>query len=248
VIGLRHVVIALAMSGCCMSGSDPVRPPPAPSIAPPAPEVIPDLVVDAPPITIHVPALPRYAFEVERAGEYAIDADGTPMSAQLRLFSGSDVVMQAGGGASAGARIVTFLAPGTYEAQIGEWRSRELDAHVSLTRLPPLPPVATLAPGDAAASVQCPHAETSREASVELTLVITTPATYRIDARSSDALRDPELALLEDGGLLQADSDSGDGNAAQIVRELAPGSYTLRLRDWLNRNASIAVEVTPEPS
>lgn len=244
---LALLSLVLLLDACCTSSSDDAPPPTAPTARAPERDV-PALVVGAAPVVVEVPPLPRYAFTVERAGEYAIGATGAPLSPQLRLFSGESVVMQAGGGEAADARIVTFLDPGTYEIQIGEWRSRALDAQVSLERLTAMPPAATLTPGDAPAIVHCPRGTAPREASVEVALTITAPGSYRIDASSTDGTRDAELSLLLDGGLLQADSDSGDESNARIVRELAPGSYTVRVRDWLNREATITVAVERAPT
>jgi hypothetical protein len=231
-----------------MGGGDESASPPAPTPpAPSEPDAVPELVVGAEPVIIHVPALPRYELTIARAGEYQIEALGAPMNAVLRLFTGESVVMQAGGGETADPRIVTFLEPGRYEIQVGEWRSRALDAQLTVTRIEPMTPVATLSPGDPPVIVTCPSGASPREASVEVALTIATSATYRIEARSADGSRDAELALLLDGGLIQADSDSGEETDARIVRELAPGSYTLRLRDWRNREAALAVTVAIEP-
>lgn len=239
-------LLALALHACCMDGSSEERSATDPS-APSEPSSAepPVLILGAPPITIEVPAAPRFALTLDRPGEYAIDLDGAPANAQLRLFAGESVVMQAGDGAATAAHVETFLDRGNYAIQASEWRSRALDGSLSVTRLAPLPPVATLVPGDAPAIVSAPSGASPRTASVEITLTISTPGSYRIEASSADGSRDAELSLLADGGLVAADSDSGDGNDARIERALEPGSYALRVRDWLNRAASIRVSVSP---
>jgi hypothetical protein len=241
------IVIALALEACCFGGGEDAVEQHAPEPTPVerTTDAVPDLVVGAEPVIVHVPAAPRWAFTVARPGEYAIAVEGADANAQLRLFSGESVVMQAGHGEATSPRLVTFLCAGDFEIQVSDWRSGALDAALSLSRLPPMTPAASIAPGDPAAIVACPSGASPREASTEITLAIATSGTYRIEASSPDGSRDAELALLEDGGLLQADSDSGEGTSAQIERALTAGSYTLRVRDWLNREASIHVVVAP---
>lgn len=236
----------LALQGCCMGSGSTESPPVegASTVAPPAPGG--GLTVGGPPLGVEVPALPGGSLTVAAPGEFQIDATSTTNDAQLWLVQNGSVITQdSDSGEGTNARIVAFLAPGTYDIQVGEWQSRDLDAQLSVTQLGPMTAVATIAPGAPPATVQTPAGTSPREGSVEITLTIAAAGTYRIDAVCPGGALDPEMQLIQNGGLLQADSDSGEGTSAQIVRALEPGSYTIRVRDWINRAGAIDVSVTP---
>lgn len=196
------------------------------------------------PQTIAVAAAPTLTFDVAAAGEYRIDAQGGAMDAQLALVQGGSVITSdSDSGEGVDARIVTFLAPGSYAARVTEYQGRAMSARVTITRLAALTPVATITPGAPAATVSVPRGDDARSAAAELALEISAAGTYRIDVVSPDASADPELVVIARDAVVASDSDSGEGTNAQLVRELAPGSYRLRVRDWQNRAASLRVTV-----
>ena len=196
----------------------------------------------APPSTLQVPAAPSATLTIAQPTEVQIDAMGAPMDAQLYLYSNGSLVTQDGdSGDGVDARIVTFLMPGTYEARVSEWQGRPMTVRVSAQQLAPMTPVASIAPGAPPAVVNAPQGDSARNASVEITLTIAAPGNYRIDATDPSGQFDPELMLIQGSQLLQQDSDSGGNRAAQIVRQLTPGTYTLRVRDWINRACAITV-------
>jgi hypothetical protein len=189
--------------------------------------------------------VPAFAFSADHPGEYQIDATGTP-DVQLLVLQGDRVVAEdSDSGEGTNARVVAFLAPGSYEARVFEWRGRALSGATQATALDLLSPAGAIAPNGAAQTVSTPAGEYRRAASAELTLDIATASNYRIDATTpSDAGRDAELLIHRDGVVVAEDSDSGDANNAQIVRQLEPGQYRVRVRDWVNRQAQISVTVT----
>ncbi len=241
-------VLSLAITAC--GSSDPAPAPaaaaPTAPAAPPAPVVSPPgtLVPGAEPSVVAVPAVPAFNFTLDHPAEIQIDATGTP-DVQLLLLSGDSVInSDSDSGAGTDAQITTFLAPGTYEARVSEWRGRALDARIAVTEPEALTPVGALTTGRPS-NVTAPAGETRRAASVELTLQITTEGSYRIDATTAEGSgRDPELMIHRDGAVVGEDSDSGDGNNAQLVRTLTPGTYRVRVRDWVNREAAITVTLT----
>ena len=257
----RTLGLALALSGlagslivtACGGNSAPTTPPPPTtppvgSVPPPTPPPTAPgaLALGAPPITLQVPALPGYTLTVAQPGELQIDAIGAPMDAQLWLTqNGSIVTQDSDSGDGVNARIVAFVNPGTYEIHVGEWQLRPMTAQVQVQRLLPMTAVASIAPGAPPAVVNAPQGDSARNASVELTLTVAAPGNYRIDVTDPSGQFDPELMLIQNGALIQQDSDSGGNRAAQITRQLAPGTYTLRVRDWINRAAAISVSVTP---
>jgi len=195
---------------------------------------------------IAVPAVPAFNFTLDHAAEIQIDGMGTP-DVQLLLLSGGDNVITSDSDSGAGtdAQIVVFLAPGTYEARVSEWRGSALDARIQVTELGAMTPAGALTAGSPSA-VTAPAGETRRAASAELTLEITTAGSYRVDATTAaDSGRDPELMIHRDGAIVGEDSDSGEGNNAQLVRALTPGTYRVRVRDWVNRDAAITVTLSP---
>ncbi|MBX7193817.1 MAG: hypothetical protein K1X94_17325 [Sandaracinaceae bacterium] len=244
-------IVALAL-GCGSEASPaPVVAPATPTTpttptAPPAPAVSPPgtLVLGAPASTVAVPAVPAYTFNADHAGEYQVDATGTP-DVQLLVVQGDRVVAEdSDSGDGTNARVVAFLAPGSYEARVFEWRGRALTGATQVTALELLTPVGAIAPDGAAQTVSTPAGEYRRAASAELTLDIATAGNYRIDATTApDAGRDAEVMIHRDGVVVAEDSDSGDANNAQITHQLEPGSYRLRVRDWVNRASQISVSV-----
>lgn len=208
-----------------------------------AAQALPTLTVGAPPTAITAPALPTLALTLTAPSEVQIDAMGAPMDAQLLLLQNDSVVTQdADSGAGVDAQIVTFLAPGTYQVRVGEWRGRAMSARLQAQVLPPMTPAAQIAPGAPPAVINTPAGESPRTASAEATLTIAAAGNYRLDAVSSG---DAELMIIQNGAMVVQDSDSGDGTNAQITRQLAPGSYTLRVRDYGNRASAITVTVAP---
>ncbi|MFO0682696.1 MAG: hypothetical protein U0234_11620 [Sandaracinus sp.] len=194
--------------------------------------------------TVVVPAAPTVAFEVDAPGEYRIDAQGGDMDAQLLLVQGGSIfTSDSDSGEGVDARIVAFLAPGSYAARVTEYQGRAMSARVTVARLPPLTPVATVTPGAPPTLVAVPRGDDARSGAAEVTLEISAAGSYRIDVVSPDASADPELTLIARSAVVASDSDSGEGTNAQLVRDLAPGTYTLRVRDWQNRAASLRVTV-----
>lgn len=65
---------------------------------------------------------------------------------------------------------------------------------------------------------------------VDHALVVTEPGRYRIDLVSEDPTRyDPFVALLRNDVVVANDDDGGDGTSARIDRDLARGTYTVRV-------------------
>lgn len=208
-------------------------------------QALPSITPGAPAQTVQVPMSPTLSFTIAAASEVQIDAVGAPMDAQLALVQGSSILQQdSDSGDGVDARIVTFLAPGTYGARVSEYQGRAMTARVGVTVLAPMTAAATVTPGAPATVVRTPAGDGARAASVELTLNVATAGTYRIDVVSPDGSVDPELTLIQHAAIVASDSDSGEGTNAQLVRALTPGAYTLRVRDWSNRAAALTVTVT----
>jgi hypothetical protein len=247
-------LVAALTAAACGSSEAPAPTAPAPTPGAPAVPAVPaapvasppgTLVPGAPPSVIEVPAAPALTFTVERAAEYQIDGMGTPDVQLLVLRDGNLVAEDSDSGDGTNARVVAFLAPGAYEARISEWRGRALSGQAQVQALELLAPVGTIAPNGRPQVVEAPAGDMRRAASAELTLDIRQAGNYRIDATTAgDAGRDAELLIHRDGAVVAEDSDTGEGNNAQITRQLEPGQYRVRVRDWVNRAASISVTVT----
>lgn len=201
----------------------------------------------APPSNASVPASPSLTLTLAAPTEVQIDAVSTNgTDAQLVLLSGESVLVEDGdSGDGVNARIVTFLAPGTYAVQVWEWHHNAMTATVAAMALPPLTPAAAIAPGAPPAVVNTPASDNNRGASAEVTLTIAAAGNYTIDAVSPGF--DAQLVLIQNSAEVGRDSDSGGNNNARWTGPLTPGTYGVRVYDWLNRAAPITVTVAPAP-
>jgi len=207
-------------------------------------QTLPTVAIGAPPTPAPAPAAPALSLTLAAPAEVQIDAMGSPMDAQLFLYQGGSLVVEdSDSGDGVDARIVRFLAAGTYEVRVVEWRGRAMSARVSTAILPPMTPVATLAPGAPPSIVAVPAGDSPRASSAEVTLIVATPGSYRLDATSDG---DAELMIIQNSAVVAQDSDSGEGTNAQLTQVLTPGNYTLRVRDYSNRASNITVTVVAQ--
>lgn len=210
-----------------------------------AAQALPVAAIGGAPVPLEVPRRPTLTMTLAAPSEVQIDAMGQGMDAQLHLFQNDQLVTQDGdSGEGTDARIVTFLPAGTFDVRISEWRGRPMSARVQAQILPPMTPAATIAPGAPPTPVSTPAGSSARAASAEVTLVVASAGTYRIDAVAEG--RDAELVLIRDAAIVAQDSDSGEGVNASLTRALTPGSYTLRVRDFVNRASTITLTVAPQ--
>lgn len=203
------------------------------------------ITIGAPPSSLQVPQPPTFNLTVAANAEYQIDVQGSPMDPELYLYQGDEMIEQNDdGGEGLNARLVRFLAPGSYSIRVMEHRARPMTAQVQVQQLQPLTPVGAVTVG-APLVVSIPQfpilqrPRNSRDASREVSFQVAAPGNYICDATSTG--RDAQMALIQNGQLLQQDDDSGEGNNAQITRQLTPGAYTIRVWDWLYRDAQITV-------
>ncbi len=233
---------ALTITGC---GNEAPAAPGAPvaqaqpTAQPAAPGAI---AIGGAPSTIQVVS-PELALNITEAAEYQIDATST-LDVKVWVFSGDrQIAMNDDGGEGNNAQIIEFLAPGNYALRTAEYRGRTMTAQVAVQRLAPLTPTGVIAPGQSISAVT-PRGANNRAASLEYTLNITAPGTYQIDAVSAD--KDAQLVLTQNGRLIAKDSDSGDGRNARLRQNLAPGAYTVRIHDWIRREANITLSVAQQ--
>jgi hypothetical protein len=108
-------------------------------------------------------------------------------------------------------------------------------------------PVATIAPGAPATTVTSPAADWDRPSSVELTITITAPGTYRINAASTNSsLCTSRIELIQNNASIATNSYGGPDQSAQLDQPMTPGSYTLRVRDTVYRACTHSVTVTAQ--
>lgn len=209
------------------------------------------LQIGQPPVSLTIPIPPSFNLTIATAGEFQIDAMGSPMDAEIFMYQGDQLVEKNDdGGEGVNARIVRFLAPGTYSVRIVEHRSRAFTAQVQAQLLQPLTPVGSLTPGQPlqvqfpeVSFLQRPH--NNREAAKSVTFNVTTSAQFTCGAAATNN-RDAQMAIIQNGIVLEEDDDSGEGNNASITRQFAPGNYIIRVWDWLKRSdMTITVTCTP---
>jgi hypothetical protein len=184
------------------------------------------------------------AFTVETAGEYQIDAKDAEGDPELRLYKGDELVASdSDSGDEYNALLFVFLTPGEYAARVIDAQWRPITAKVTIAPAPALESAGTLTPGNAL-DVTTAANDIARNATKEVTLTIADKGNYRIDATTSSDF-DAEMQLIRDNAVVAENSDGGDEGTknARIEQELEPGTYTIRVRDWQNREATINIAV-----
>lgn len=199
-----------------------------------------DLAIGQAPVSLQVPMPPSFNLTVATAAEFQIDASGSPMDPELFIYQGDQLVENNDdGGDGLNARVVRFLAPGTYSIRVVEHRARAMTAQVQATQLPPLTPVGTVAPGTPLA-VQFPdfpilsRPRNDRDAARAVTFNVATAGQFTCSAGASNG-RDAKMAIIQNGAIIAEDDDSGEGNNASITRQFTPGAYEIRVWDWIRR-------------
>ncbi|HHH27346.1 MAG TPA: hypothetical protein ENK57_03210 [Polyangiaceae bacterium] len=198
------------------------------------------LELGAAPVSLNVPLPPSFNLTIATAGEYQIDATGASMDPEIFLYQGDQLVENNDdGGERLNSQIVRFLAPGTYSVRVVEHRARAFTAQVQAQQLQPLTPVGAVVPGEPL-QVQFPdfpilqRPRNYRAAARAVTFTVAAAGQYTCNASATNR-RDPKMSIIQNGIVLEEDDDSGDGNDAQIVRQFAAGTYTIRVWDWLKR-------------
>lgn len=198
------------------------------------------LQLGQPPASVQVPIPPSFNLQVAENGEYQIDVSGSPMDPEVFIYQGDQLVEQNDdGGDGLNARVVRFLAPGTYSVRVVEHRARPFTAQVSAQRLQPLEPAGAITPGQPLV-VTFPdfpllnRPRNDRDAAKAVTFNVAAAGQYTCTA-AADNGRDAKMALIQNGQVLEEDDDSGEGNNASITRQLQPGNYIIRVWDWIRR-------------
>ncbi|MFO0686058.1 MAG: hypothetical protein U0234_28615 [Sandaracinus sp.] len=249
---------SLVLGGCCMGGSSdgaatPTADPtgavaPATGAAPSGGPNPTTIAVGAPAVTVTAAAAPRWTFAVATPGEYQFDAVAMPADAQLTILDSNDwtVASDSDSGDGYNARLATFLAAGTYTVRVHEYNHAAASVQVSVTQPAPFTAAATIAPGAPPTTVTTPSGDWDREASAEITINVTAPGNYRINAAATDSsMCTSRIELIQNGASIDSNSYGGPNSSAQIERQLTPGTYTLRLRDTIYRACTHSVTVTP---
>jgi len=202
------------------------------------------LEIDADPAELAVPIPPSFDLEVTQPGEYQIDVVSPEEDPEIFLYLDEQRLENDNdGGEGLNARVVRFLAAGTYSIRVVEHRARPMTARVSARRLEPLTPVGRLNLGQPL-QVQFPEIpllqrpRNIRDAARAATLEITEEGEYTCTASASNG-RDAIMALIRDGRVLGEDDDGGTGDDAQITQRLTPGTYVVRVWDWIKRGDMI---------
>lgn len=241
--GAPVVIAPGTPSGAPVAAAPGVPAVPAAAAVPAMPAGPATLVVGAPAATLAIPAAPSFNFTVPAAGEYQIDVMGQPMDAKVLLYQGDQhIETDDDGGDGTNARIVRFLAPATYSLRIHELRGRAATVQVTAALLPPMPSAGVVTP-ETPLTVNVPGGSDERSASAEVTLNIAQAGAYTIDAIGVGDL-DPKMQLIQNMGQLASNDDGGEGNNAQIRRQLAAGTYQIRVIDFRKRPGQIMVRVS----
>jgi len=209
----------------------------------PAADAVSKAELGAAPVALKVYAPPGLGFTVAKAGEYQLDATtASENDPVLYLYKGDENIgSDDDGGGDRNARLYVFLAPGDYVARVAERAFLPLEAKVKVAAVPPMTPVGALKPGDSL-DVEVLEGTSEVRPCQEVTFEVAEAGKYQLDATSGEDL-DPIMTLIRDGAVVDENDDfeSGGNRASQILRELEPGTYTIRVRDVQNRAATIKV-------
>lgn len=243
------ILLALCTLPACGGGDDdapaPPAPPPPPSLTVGAPTTVryaaPAAGANAESAAIHLP------LTIAAPGWFQCDAHadeaGAALDAQMAIFAGgAELARDSDSGDGFDARIVRELPAGTYDVRVWEWRSRPSSIRTTCVATTAPPPSATALTLGAPAVVNVVPGQ-GPGSQPELALNVTAPGHYQCDASAPG--RDAQLAIVQNGQILQQDSDSGEGVNARITRELAPGLYQVRVWEWMHRDAAITVSCAP---
>jgi hypothetical protein len=199
------------------------------------------------PIALSVPAASTLRLVVDAPGEIQIDATAVGADAQLALVRDGVVVAEdSDGGEGVNARIVTFVTPGTYDVALWEWRGGALEASVTARVLAPLPSGGVLSLGAEPLAVDVPAGDSTRNASAEVSLEIATAGTYVIEAKGPTSGCDPQMLVVRDAVEIGRATDGEAESDARWRGTLEPGSYHVRVHDWINRACSVRISARDE--
>lgn len=196
----------------------------------------PVLTPGAPPATATIAAEPRMTLTITEPTEVIIDAVAAGFDSQIRLERGGSYVAEDGdSGDGTNARLVSFLAPGTYDVVVYDYLYRAMTASVTATVATPMTPVATIAPGAPPTTVVSVEGDYARAASVEVALTVAAPGNHLLTLTTADSGCSPEITVIQAnavvGSVIQAPMS---GQPATDTRALTAGAYTLRIRNWWN--------------
>ena len=242
---LLWVALAVACGGEPEGRGAPVEGPGAPALQPGSGRHPQLLAAGQPPISVDVPAPPSYRLVIDAPGEYQIDAQGEPRNADLFVYRGDELV--ASDHEPGDAQLVEFFERGAYSVRVVEHRARPMTAQLSAQRLRPLTPEGSITLGEPFVVTIAPfpfraRPRHDRAAARAVLLEVERPATVRCDASTRGqqrGRRDPVMAVIDaDGRLLARDDDGGEGHDARIRRALEPGTYVVRVWDWMRRDGT----------
>ena len=209
------------------------------------------LQLGQPAASLTVPIPPSFNLTIAAPAEYQIDATGSPMDPEMFMYQGDQLIEQNDDGASGlDSRIVRFLAAGTYSVRVVEHRARPFTAQVQAQQLQPLTPVGAVTSGTPV-QVQFPdfplleRPRNNRDAAKAVTFTVAAPGQFTCGAAASNN-RDAQMAVIQNGAILAEDDDSGDGNNASVTRQYTPGTYEIRVWDWIRRG-DMTITVTCNP-
>ncbi|MCA9609783.1 MAG: hypothetical protein KC619_29495 [Myxococcales bacterium] len=185
-------------------------------------------------------------FQVMAPGTYQCTAHGATgtevRDAQMAILQGTnELARDSDSGDGYDAMIVQALTPGAYTVRVWEWQGRDASITVSCILAPAAPQNPTTIQIGAPVTVNVAAGQ-GPGGTVDLTLMVPTPGTIQCDATST---LDAQMSILQNGAVLQEDSDSGEGVNARIARALAPGAYVVRVWEWQHRPATITVTCAP---
>ncbi len=243
-------VLALLGIGACGGGDDEGGPPP-----PPPPPAAPSVSIGAP-TTVTVAPMPAGGnaeasgisldFNVAAPGNYQCTAhavSGTEVrDGQMALLQGgAELTRDSDSGDGFDAMFTRELAPGAYTLRVWEWLGRDASITVSCVVAPAVPVNPTTIAVGVPVVVNVAAGE-GPGSQVDLAFNVATPGTIQCDAVSP---MDAQMAILQNGNVLQQDSDGGEGVNSRIARDFAPGAYVVRVWEWQHRATSITVTCAP---
>lgn len=198
------------------------------------------------PTALSVPMPPSFNIDITAAGEYQLDVAASGGDPRVFLYQGeTELEDDDDGGDGYNARIVRFLTPGTYSLRVTELHARPLNVTGQVQQLQPPTPVGALTLG-APLTIQFPDVgimnrpENDRAASKSATLTVAAAGQYTCTATMAGDGHRAKLQLISNGTVVASDDQSFSESNASITQQLQPGTYEVRVWEWIYRDETSA--------
>jgi len=187
-----------------------------------------------------------WQFTVSSSGTYTIETWAGSLSDNVMTLYGPNsqttfIEEDDDDGDGNAAKIVRSLSPGTYYVKVRAYSSIVTGTYtIRVVRPSDSEPTLVVNGSSQLGAISYPGANNWWQ------FTATTAGTYTIDTKAGTLLDNMMTLYGPDSQttFIEEDDDDGDGNAARIVRSLAPGTYYVKIRAyWGNATGTYTISV-----